>query len=333
MFSIDQYTAARTSAILIDRAAQGKISVTGPDRASFLHALFTNDIARLTPGTGCYSAYLTPLGRMISDMRVIETGDQILLDVEGFVASSLAERLDKLIFSENVQIANVTGDLAELGVHGPSAPAVLERITGVPAGRLQSMAQYGNVRAQRIEAPAPELTIVRDDAFAMPGFDVYAAPNNAAHIAARILAAGAVECDLDTADVLRIEAGRPKFGVDMDTGTIPLEAGIEDRAISVTKGCYVGQEVIVRVLHRGHGRVAKKLVTLVLASDRVPLAGAGIFSDDREVGHVTSAARSPMMNAAVAMGYVQRDRAAEGTELSVKSEELVLHARVHQIRN
>jgi tRNA-modifying protein YgfZ len=119
----------------------------------------------------------------------------------------------------------------------------------------------------------------------------------------------------------------------MDTGTIPLEAGIEDRAISLTKGCYVGQEVIVRVLHRGHGRVAKKLVTLVLASDRVPLAGAGIFSDDREVGHVTSAARSPMMNAAVAMGYVQRDRAAEGTELSVKSEELVLHARVHQIRN
>src|SRR5213078_2328140 len=105
--------------------------VTGADRASFLHALLTNDIARLTPGTGCYSAYLTPQGRMVSDMRVIETGDQILLGVEGPVAASLAERLDKLIFSEEVQVKDVTGELAELGVNGPAAAAALERITGL----------------------------------------------------------------------------------------------------------------------------------------------------------------------------------------------------------
>src|SRR5207253_2169444 len=122
MFLRDQYTAAHNAAILIDRAAQGKLLVAGADRASFLHALLTNDIARLAPGTGCYSAYLTPQGRMISDMRVIETGDRMLLGVEGFAAAALAERLDKLVFSEDVQVKNITVELAELGVHGPTAP-------------------------------------------------------------------------------------------------------------------------------------------------------------------------------------------------------------------
>src|SRR5260370_1148804 len=224
MFSLDKYTAAHNGAILIDASAQGKISVTGADRAAFLHALLTNDIARLTPGTGCYSAYLTPQGRMISDMRVIETGDRMLLGVEETVAPSLTERLDKLIFSEDVQVKNITGELAELGVHGPSAAAVLERITGVPADRLQSMAPYDNIGAQRIQAPSLELTIVRDAALGLPGFDIYAVPNSAAHVAAGLLEAGAVECDAETAEVLRIEAGRPRFGVDMDTETIPLEA-------------------------------------------------------------------------------------------------------------
>jgi len=333
MFSPDKYNAAYTAAILIDRSSHGKISVTGGDRAQFLNALFTNDIARLTPGTGCYSAYLTPQGRMISDMRVIETGDEIILGVEGFVAGPLAERLNSLIFSEDVRVNNATGDLAELGVHGPAAAAVLERLTGWPVDRLQSMAPYDNIRTQRLETPGPELILVRDDAFAVPGFGIYAAPNVAAHMAGRLLDAGAVECDPETADVLRIEAGRPKFGVDMDTDTIPLEAGIEDRAISFTKGCYVGQEVIVRVLHRGHGRVAKKLIVMLLANDRVPSRGDAIFSGDHEVGRVTSAARSPRMNAALAIGYVQRDHAGQGAELFVKSGGKRLHARVHQVAN
>ncbi|HEV3216526.1 MAG TPA: glycine cleavage T C-terminal barrel domain-containing protein [Vicinamibacterales bacterium] len=334
MFSLDKYTAAHNGAILIDAsAARGKISVTGRDRAAFLHALLTNDIARLTPGTGCYAAYLTPQGRMISDMRVIETGDQMLLGVEGIVASSLTDRLKSLIFAEDVQVKNVTLELAELGVHGPSAAAVLERITGVPADRLQSMAPYDNIGAQRIQAPGPELTIVRDDSLGLPGFDLYALPNGAAHVAAGLLEAGAAACDADTAEVLRIEAGRPRFGVDMDTDTIPLEAGIEDRAISFTKGCYVGQEVIVRVLHRGHGRVARRLVTMVLGNDRVPVRGDRVFSGGQEAGRITSAARSPLMKAAVALGYVQRDYAAEGTELFVRSGDEQLYARVHQIRN
>src|SRR5437762_323988 len=131
MFSLDQYQAARTSAVVIDRSARGKIVLTGGDRISFLHALFTNDIAQLKKGTGVYSAYLTPQGRMISDMRVVETGEALLLDVEEPVAASLAERLDKLIFAEDVQVKNVTNDFALLGVHGPAAAVTIESAIGV----------------------------------------------------------------------------------------------------------------------------------------------------------------------------------------------------------
>ena len=125
---------------------------------------------------------------------------------------------------------------------------------------------------------------------------------------------------LDTLDVLRVEAGRPAFLVDMDEHTIPLEAGLEDRAISFTKGCYVGQEVIVRVMHRGQGRVAKKLVGLLLDSDRATDRSVrrSPFAD-REVGRVTSAVWSPTLARAIALGYVHRDFIEPGTSLTVSS--------------
>ena len=310
MFSLDQYQAARTSAAVVDRSSQGKIAFTGADRISFLHALLTNDIAQLKKGTGVYSAYLTPQGRMISDMRVVETGDRLLLDVEGFVAGPLAERFDKLIFSEDAQVQNLTSDLAELGVHGPAAAQTIERATGVQVSRLAS--QYDNVAEGG-------LTIVRDDSLGVTGFDVYVERGSAGAWRAKVRAAGGVEASEATAEVLRIEAGRPKFGVDMDTETIPLEAGIEDRAISLTKGCYVGQEVIVRVLHRGHGRVARRLVGLLLPDGPAPSKGDAVLSGDKEVGEVTSGTPSPLMGAAIALAYVQRDYTAPGTELTVNS--------------
>ena len=118
------------------------------------------------------------------------------------------------------------------------------------------------------------------------------------------------------AEVCRIEAGHPPFGQDMDEDTIPLEAGIEDRAISQTKGCYVGQEIIIRVLHRGHGRVARRLVSLTLDADAA--RGDRLFAGDREVGFVTSFARSPRLGA-IALGYAHRDFVAPGTALTVNT--------------
>jgi folate-binding protein YgfZ len=163
------------------------------------------------------------------------------------------------------------------------------------------------------------------------GFDVYAPNQDEARIFAALSAAGAVRITEETAEALRIEAGRPKFAVDMDTDTIPLEAGIEDRAISMTKGCYVGQEVIVRVLHRGHGRVARKLAWLEIEGRGIPSSGDLILAEEREVGRITSVAFSPRANALLALGYVQRDFVASGTAVTVKSGGRMLHAKVRQL--
>ena len=316
MFSVDQYNAAHNSAALIDRSSQGTVALTGGDRASFLHALLTNDIASLAKGRGVYAAYLTPQGRMISDMRVVETGNRMLLNVERGVAAPLAERLDKLVFTEDVQVKEA-GDLAILGMHGPSAARMIQRAAGISVVDLAN--QYDNVTSD-------SLTIVRDDALGVTGYEVYVLRSEVDAVRARIIEAGAVEASEDAAEALRIEAGRPRFGIDMNTDTIPLEAGLEDRAISFTKGCYVGQEVIIRVMHRGHGRVARRLVSILLSSGTVPARGDKIQSGDRVVGEVTSATASPRFGAPLALGYVQRDHATPGTELTVNGSQ----ARVYQ---
>ena len=149
---------------------------------------------------------------------------------------------------------------------------------------------------------------------------VFAAREDAESIVSRLGASGVPEVSLDTLNVLRVEAGRPAFLVDMDEHTIPLEAGLEERAISFTKGCYVGQEVIVRVMHRGQGRVAKKLVGLLLDSDEPPPAGSTITASGREAGRVTSAVWSPTLARPIALGYVHRDFLEPGTSLAVSSE-------------
>ena len=263
---------------------------------------------------------------MISDVRVVETGLEMLLDVEPSVGDSLSARLDSLIFSEDVQVKNVTRELAEIGIHGPLAAKVLESAVGIPAARLQSLSEYDNVRAS-----GSSVTVVRDHAFGVVGFDVYLPVQDARALIGALIRAGAVSASAETAEVLRIEAGRPKFALDMDTETIPLEAGIEDRAISLTKGCYVGQEVIVRVLHRGHGRVARKLVWLDVEGSAVPARGDLILSGAQEIGRITSAAFSPQAHAPLALGYVQRDFLAAGTAVAVKSGGGMLQAKVRQL--
>jgi folate-binding protein YgfZ len=174
-----------------------------------------------------------------------------------------------------------------------------------------------------VEAPA-----IEENGYGVPGMTLFTDAVSAADLLKALTSAGALETTLETLDVLRIEAGRPLFLVDMDEHTIPLEAGIEDRAISFTKGCYVGQEVIVRVLHRGHGRVARKLVGLLLSKDASPRPGDLIRSGEREIGRVTSATWSPALEQPIALGYVHRDFIEPGSQVDVHTTEVVAHATV-----
>ena len=146
---------------------------------------------------------------------------------------------------------------------------------------------------------------------------MYVERPHAAAFASALAANGVVDLDAGTAEAIRIEAGVPRFGIDMDEETIPLEAGIESRAISLTKGCYVGQEVIIRVLHRGHGRVARKLVGPRVRRRIGAGAGGRVRVEDREIGHVTSSALSPALGRPIALAYLHRDFLAVGTTVAV----------------
>lgn len=270
MFSLDGYRALRTDGGVVRRTDRAVLAITGKDRADWLQGLVTNDVASLAPGETRYAAYLTPQGRMVTDMNVTARADRLLLDVPAPLAGSLRERLDGLIFAEDAQVLDL-GDAMQVW-------------TAIPPGEPN-----GGALVEAIVAAGDS------HGFAYP------------------------EISLDTFEVVRIERGIPRFLADMDTDTIPLEAGIEDRAISFTKGCYVGQEVIVRVTHRGGGRVAKKLVRWKAdpSAAIVPLPGARIISGDRDIGRVTSAAFSPEREAVVGLGYVHRDFVTPGTEVTV----------------
>jgi folate-binding protein YgfZ len=309
------YEAARRRAAFVDRSDRGRIIVSGNDRASYLHGLFTNDIAALKPGQGCYAAYLTAQGRLISDMHVYELGDAILLTLAGDVKDVVLAKLDQFIFTEDVQLGDVTATFGQVAVLGPgSANAVGATIGGATTATLRAMPPHGNARAQWDGAP---VILARIDDAGEPGYDVFVESGRVDALKNTLAAAGVMALDSDTADAIRIESGVPLFHRDMDEDTIPLEAGIEGRAISFTKGCYVGQEVIIRVMHRGHGRVARRLVGLAIAGANVPVPGTVIRSGDREIGRVTSATWSPELQRPLALGYVHRDFVEPGTEVAV----------------
>jgi len=309
------YQAAHERVAVLDRSDRGRIVVSGNDRATYLQGLFTNDIAALRPGTGCYTAYLTAQGRMIADAWVYELGDVMLLSVVGDVKDTVLARLDQFIFTEDVQLGDVTETFGQLAIVGPHAAGAVSGLTARDEASLDAMPEHGTFRAVVEGGPA---IVTRTHDVGPPGFDVYGERQLVAAVRERLGREGVPLIDPGTAAVLRIEAGIPLFGRDMDTETIPLEAGIEGRAISLTKGCYVGQEVIIRVLHRGHGRVARRLVGLAIDGDQIPPDGAVIHGGDRDIGHITSAVRSPASGRPIALGYVRRESAAPGTSVSIE---------------
>jgi folate-binding protein YgfZ len=316
------YQAARQRAAFMERSARGRLLVSGRDRASYLQGLLTNDTVALKTGEGCYAAYLTPQGRMISDLWVYELGDVILLSLPGDVKDTVLAKLDQFIFSEDVQLGDVTGTFGQVAVVGPeAAPIVGSLLDDSPVARLTALGEHGNSRGSIAAQPA---IVTRITDAGEPGFEIYVERAGTGALKARLVEAGVVELDAETAEVLRVEAGVPEFHHDMDEETIPLEAGIESRAISLTKGCYVGQEVIIRVLHRGHGRVARKLVGLTLDGDAVPARGSIVKSDQKDVGEITSSVRSIALDRPIALAYLQREFVAPGTQVTVNGRPAVV---------
>ena len=222
-------------------------------------------------------------------------------------------RLEQFLFSEDVKLGSLAGALATVWVHGPGAPGALEQSLDGASG-LREWPQY---RHGHVAFAGESLVLARIDQLGVPGYCAYLSAGRHDDLVAALTASGALTVGPEALAAARIEAAYPLFGVDMTADTIPLEAGIEPRAISTSKGCYVGQEVIIRVLHRGHGRVVRKLVSLRIYGQR-PEQGAKLYVGDREVGFVTSAGESPR-SGTIALGYAHRDFLSPGTELEVET--------------
>jgi len=310
----DQYRIIEAGAGWIDRTTRGRLRVEGRDARAFLQALVTNDVSTPGAGSGVDAAYLTPQGRMIAMLRLLCRGDDWLIEVAPGQAASLATRLDQLVFSEDVRVSDVSDATAELSVIGGSAAPALARALDVESSRLTTLGILSH-------ATVGDVLVVRTDDSPIPGFDLFVPRDAREALVARLAGVGTVGIDAELAEALRIAAGRPAFGIDMTEETIPLEAGLLERAISTTKGCYVGQEVIVRVLHRGAGRVAKRLVRLRFdapAGSAVP-PGTVLTADDHETGRVTSSAVSPGDGRLIALGYVRRDAAIVGARVRART--------------
>ena len=308
------YDAARTGAVVYRRGARGILAIAGADASSFLHGILTNDVGSLSPGQSCYAAYLTPQGRMLADMDVLRRRDDLWLDVEESVREKLLTRFDQSIFTEDVTVTDLSAALTSFAICGPVAGGQLADVLREEGATMDPPAIGAHVAAPY---GGGEITVLATEQGGIAGFHVFADRAVSDRLIEALMARGIQQLGPLAAESLRIEAGRPRYGVDMSEDTIPLEAGIEGRAISMTKGCYVGQEVIVRILHRGQGRVVRRLMGLKISGDVVPTAGARLKHGDKDAGHITSAIKSPRFGM-IALGYVHRDFLEPGTRLSIQ---------------
>jgi tRNA-modifying protein YgfZ len=307
-----QYRIIATGAGRAARRDRGRIRFAGADAPSFLQALVSNDVESLVAGRGVYATYLTPQGRMISDLRIHHRRTHLLAEVPAAIAARLVGTFDGVIFSEDVSVTDVSAAIGQILVAGERAAEVTALSLGIEVGQLDALAPLAHVEVG-------ERFVARSDDVGVPAFDVFVPAQLLDETTARLDEAGAIAMSPELVEALRIEAGRPAYGVDMTDETIPLEAGLLERAISTTKGCYVGQEIIIRVLHRGAGRVARRLARLEIDSPSAepPAPGAIVSVGGRDVGRVTSSAPSPSRDRVIALGYVHRDAAEAGQHVVI----------------
>ena len=299
------YGAVREGGVgLIDLSSRGRIRVSGSEAVMFLNGLITNDMKSLAENRWMPAAFPTVQGRLIGAVRVVRGKDSFLIDTDAESREAVLKTISRFTLAGDFHVSDVTAETALLSIQGKRAAEVVEKVFETPVSDLP--------RNGAIELP---VTIIRATHTAEDGFDVVIDSGRAAQVREALINAGAQPVGDDTFEVLRIEAGIARYGRDMDETNIVTETNLDD-AVSFTKGCYVGQEIIVRIKHRGH--VAKKLTGLRFDTDRPIEAGTIIKSTDAtEVGKVTSTAFSPTLGNTIGLGYVRYEHLAAGTNVMV----------------
>jgi folate-binding protein YgfZ len=274
---------------MVDRSDRGKLLLTGSEAAEYLQGQVTNDVESLAPGQGCYAALLTHKGKVVADMRILRGPDSLLIDTEPQALAALARNVDMYSIGRDVQLSDVTDERAILSLVGPAARAALD-VEPPPDEHAWVEGEHG-------------IYVTTD-----LGVDVIAPAADADAVRAAL---GVEPVSVEAAECVRIESGRPRHGIDFDTETIPQEAGLNERAVSFTKGCYVGQETVARLHYKG--KPNRHLRGLKLSEPGQ--MGDVVMLGDREVGRLGSTAVSPL-HGPIALALVRRE-AAPGAEVTV----------------
>ncbi len=310
-----EYAALRSGAIVVDRSHRGRLRVFGEKGGEALTGLVTNDVLALQPGDGQYGVALTAKGRIIADIRVFAFTGSYLVDTSARAWPGFIGMMRKYVNPRVAGYRDESHSLRDIGIFGPRARQIVADLSGVTVETLDEMGSYRHAGAT---IGGAAVTVVRSPDIRVEGFDLLIPFEIFEQVWSAAIKAGAVPAGLAAWEIARVEAGRPEWGIDIDETTIPQEANFDDlEAISYTKGCYIGQEVVARVHFRGH--VNRHLRGLRASSSDPPPTGAQLADDQgNHVGDVRSSVASPRLGG-IAMGMVRRE-VAPGAALTAKWE-------------
>ena len=299
-----EYAAAREGAAVVDRSNFGRLRITGADALDLLNRLSTNNLIDLGPGEGASTVLTTNKGRIIDLLLVARLGGELLVVTSPGAAEKVVEWIDLYTFGEDIAVQDVTEETALLSVVGPSAGDLL-------GPGVRSLGLYG---ACEIDIEGVLVRAVRTDAFGTTGYYILAPASQAEEAWDALARMGAVPMGEDAAETLRVEQGVPRYGRELGEEFNPLEAELLS-SISFDKGCYIGQEVVVRL--NTYDKVQKRLVGVALDSGE-PEPEARLEVDGKEVGFLTSVVDSPLLGHPLALGYVRRGYSEAGQEVDVR---------------
>jgi folate-binding protein YgfZ len=321
----EEYKAVREGgAGLIDLSSRGRIEVAGTEAVQFLNGLITNDVKALAENAWMRAAFPNAQGRLVAEVRVLRlAGDRFIFDTEAVTHERVLKTLERFTLAGDFRVKDLTDEVAHLSLQGARSAQTLRATLGDDAAHVEP----ARVLTTRWNSTA--LHLIRATETAEKGFDLFVNSADAPSLWDALIAAGARAVGFDVLETLRIEAGLARYGVDVDETNVVLEAPLDD-AVSFTKGCYIGQEIIARIHWRGH--VAKKIAGLsfdeqveVRSDDKVRA------SDGKEIGRITSAAFSPQLGRTVALALIKYDYLAPGTNVIVYSDEREIAARVTEL--
>jgi folate-binding protein YgfZ len=320
-----EYEAVRDGGVgLIDLSSRGRIRVTGSEAVMFLNGLITNDMKTLAEHRWMPAVFPNVQGRLIGAVRIARVESGFLIDTDPASHDAVLKTIVRFTFAGDFKVADMTAETGLLSVQGKTAAGVIEKVFA------RSYADLPRDGVAEIEWQDVPITIMRATHTAEDGFDLFVDSANAPRLRQSLSDAGAQPVSEGTFEILRVEAGIALHGRDMDESNVVTETNLDD-AVSYTKGCYLGQEIIVRIKHRGH--VAKKLTGLIFETDGAIPAGT-ILKDagQKEIGKVTSTVLSPKLGSTIGLGYVRYEYLTAGTVVFVDNEIKVTVAELPFVR-